>query len=686
MCKKHTSVFHSSTESEIISSDAGMRMDGSPALSLWDVEIEVLRSTKSTESPTHGNCSRTHKSNPQTKGKSRCWSIFACGLRRHKRTLFSRWVSVVHLWRQRSSDQNDHWGQKSNDEIRAKNPQSALLIGYSTELILDPKTHIKHVDAKNKIADMLTKGNFTRDEWDHLLHLLYIMNFSMFSCSHFLLSNKKQSAMSKRGQECTSGEGSPMAKPRHMNLVTSKPRQSSRKYWERGRQWRNRGESRVGSELCFIPRQETDAKHQTKPNNVFSREATWWHSIFHHQETGAERWFFKLSPRQETGARWYPIWKVEVTLPQHAHRYFEKVFKNQRTKLNLTGDAPVIGIEALKTNVLIWERFMSTTMKAAIHLGPNCFEFLEVYRNTIFEELQNVAKKLILNHHAEILNVTTIDRTRSTFSHDQVITWTKAKIHVYSDSVLCLGKLSDHSEANRRWENQVNDVQQSSSYRELLGIDGEPIQIEWNISQNLRHWRFSRRSRKTWKSEISNLRIWRSTHLHVNVQWYRMDRGNSEECISNSEKVKNYAKRFPRGHWTFLGPGDEKKWYGTLSNPLEGKWGSIAAQMVVRFKETNHPVFKSISALSRTLKRKNNRDAIHFNADASITELLFRTIHSANQLGICGAVFKLVWRVRSKAEWVRADFGKVRGKRKRAVIEECETARSKSFGANSKDR
>ena len=32
MCKKQTSVFHSSTESEVISLDAGIRMDGIPRL------------------------------------------------------------------------------------------------------------------------------------------------------------------------------------------------------------------------------------------------------------------------------------------------------------------------------------------------------------------------------------------------------------------------------------------------------------------------------------------------------------------------------------------------------------------------------------------------------------------------------------------------------------------------------
>ena len=37
MCKKQTSVSHSSTEDEVISLDAGLRMDGIPALTLWDV-------------------------------------------------------------------------------------------------------------------------------------------------------------------------------------------------------------------------------------------------------------------------------------------------------------------------------------------------------------------------------------------------------------------------------------------------------------------------------------------------------------------------------------------------------------------------------------------------------------------------------------------------------------------------
>ena len=51
MCKKQTSVSHSSTESEIISLDAGLRLDGIPALDSWDLIVAVL----------HGNTNQRNK-------------------------------------------------------------------------------------------------------------------------------------------------------------------------------------------------------------------------------------------------------------------------------------------------------------------------------------------------------------------------------------------------------------------------------------------------------------------------------------------------------------------------------------------------------------------------------------------------------------------------------------------------
>ena len=43
---------------------------------------------------------------------------------------------------------------------------------------LDSKIQIKYIDTKNQLADILTKENFTRDEWNHLLNLFNIRHFS----------------------------------------------------------------------------------------------------------------------------------------------------------------------------------------------------------------------------------------------------------------------------------------------------------------------------------------------------------------------------------------------------------------------------------------------------------------------------------------------------------------------------
>ena len=48
MCKKQTSVSHTSTESEVISLDTGLRLDGIPALDLWDLIVSVLGNTTQT--------------------------------------------------------------------------------------------------------------------------------------------------------------------------------------------------------------------------------------------------------------------------------------------------------------------------------------------------------------------------------------------------------------------------------------------------------------------------------------------------------------------------------------------------------------------------------------------------------------------------------------------------------------
>ena len=84
---------------------------------------------------------------------------------------------------------------------------------------LEPKIQIKYVDTKNQLADILTKGSFSRDEWNHLLCLFNIMCFSTYSGSHLKRSFSQTrehlviGAMSRRGQDTTSTDGLRWQKP-----------------------------------------------------------------------------------------------------------------------------------------------------------------------------------------------------------------------------------------------------------------------------------------------------------------------------------------------------------------------------------------------------------------------------------------------------------------------------------------
>ena len=91
-----------------------------------------------------------------------------------------------------------------------------LLIGYLIESIWTPKSKSNTLTPKKQLTDILTKGNFTRDEWNHLLCLLNISHFSSTECSEVLSKRTKKDSSEER----VTAKSKPM-----MNLV---PRCSER--------------------------------------------------------------------------------------------------------------------------------------------------------------------------------------------------------------------------------------------------------------------------------------------------------------------------------------------------------------------------------------------------------------------------------------------------------------------------
>ena len=98
-----------------------------------------------------------------------------------------------------------------------------------------------------------------------------------------------------------------------------------------------------------------------------------------------------------------------------------------------------------------------------------------------------------------------------------------------------------------------------------------------------------------------------------------------------------------RGHWSFLGPGSEKKWYGTDVCKPDRQWDEVAENMMINSAESGHPIFRASSASKRgELKSKGKgMKSIHFNGSDETIELILRTVISVNQLSVYGAVADL---------------------------------------------
>ena len=69
----------------------------------------------------------------------------------------------------------------------------------------------------------------------------------------------------------------------------------------------------------------------------------------------------------------------------------------------------------------------------------------------------------------------------SLIGDETVINLQRKKVYVFSDSVLCFGKVHQHPESNEAWKKKIECIINEKSYRDYDAINGEPTKFEWNI-------------------------------------------------------------------------------------------------------------------------------------------------------------------------------------------------------------
>ena len=235
---------------------------------------------------------------------------------------------------------------------------------------LDSKIQIKYIDTKNQLADILTKGNFTRDEWNHLLCL--------FNISHFSSINSVK-AMSKRTQEHASEERVTAKSKPMTNLVS---------------RCRVRNPTVLASTASENP-VSTKSESQEVPL-----------SSLNVQQTGTGR---PVSNKLVIDIDMDSDTAAESELSLKSRSFLKRVNDRLRKMLNRS---PEDSMQDIDKRSMTWGMFLSSKWKHLYSWGKNNSDNLESIKNIgkhlTLKQMFEISEKLILEKSDEIFGVSQI--------------------------------------------------------------------------------------------------------------------------------------------------------------------------------------------------------------------------------------------------------------------------------------
>ena len=200
------------------------------------------------------------------------------------------------------------------------------------------------------------------------------------------------------------------------------------------------------------------------------------------------------------------------------------------------------------------------------------------------KQMFDISEKLISEQSDEIYGIHLEDSSwkyLSLIGDEEVIRLQCTKVYVFSDSVLCLGKMNENPQSNIAWEDRLTWFKSSPEYRALDRIDGEPMEFEWNIFPGFTTLQLCAKVQELLSKlsvtpkKFTGRMIFMS--MFNDISWGSKD--NKKECESNTQLVSLYAKRIGAGQWSFLGLGSETKWYSLGEDSPQGEWDKTAELM-----------------------------------------------------------------------------------------------------------
>ena len=642
-CKKQTAVSHRTTESEIISLDTGLRLDGFPALELWDLIVSVLGNVSRVSDRSGQPDNDVHKRHKSQKKIDVMKDIDSVP----SNVQSARQEALLYVFEDNEAVIKMIFKGRSPNETCSRTHRVALDWLFD-RINLDSKIKIKYIDTKNQLADILTKGNFTRDECNHLLSLFNISHFSSTVCSAAMAKRIQQES----GQERVTAKSRPM-----MNLTARMPSVvSSSTSSSPGKRWY--GNQDPWKSVVVDDRSGQPDRLSPAGYSKLDYGRSWSSQEWKREATAHDR------SRKPDKTSWNEVQQVrphheDALLDGNAQsvRYGEMIHdgSGQTGSVNYQEEAEsetsVMGRDAAEfvnnvkdqvrkrqkrmSNVaasVFGRMFMAATMNAATFMGKNFMDNQNYSTDLTLKKMFDISEKLV-SEQEEINNLDKIHWERNSWKQlsligdETVIDLQRAKVYVFSDSVLCLGRVHQHPESNEAWKNRVAGIRSERSYRDCDGINGEPTEFEWNIFPGFTTLQLCGKvtdllSRLGETPETFTRRILFMSMFN-DISCDR--KGNKDECLANARVVTVLAKRFGIGQRSFIGPGSEKKWYSMEENSPQGIWDHIADKIMLECAESGCPIFRATTPFSRgNLKSKGHgKLSIHFAADQKTIETFF---------------------------------------------------------------
>ena len=246
---------------------------------------------------------------------------------------------------------------------------------------LDPKIHIKYIDTKNQLADILTKENFTRDEWNHLLNLFNISHFSSTACTV---------AMAKRAQQ-GSGEERVTAKSRPiMNLTARMPSvvssSTSSNPGMTSYGYQDPGKSVASDERSGKPENSSPPGYSKEDYGRSWSSQEWKSGAAEHDRSGKPE---TVNHQEEANSE-------NFVMGSDAAEFVNKVKDQVRNRQKRMSNVAESGEE----HSIIWRMFMATTLNAATFMGNNFSTIQSVVKNhedLTLKQMFDVTAQLVNN-------------------------------------------------------------------------------------------------------------------------------------------------------------------------------------------------------------------------------------------------------------------------------------------------